>query len=101
MAPLLPPTSTDYNIALSKANVLRAIPDDNLLCAKIMLDKSSIDQFKELTYVLVREYKAIDGAYSQSDIRKDTMEKEMDKKLKDQDLHIAELSQNIKRLTTH
>ncbi|TID14672.1 hypothetical protein E2P81_ATG08627 [Venturia nashicola] len=107
MAPLLPPTNTDYNAILTKANILKAITDDNELCARIILDKSSIDRFKELTYILVREYKAVDGAYRQLDIGKDTMEKEKDKKIadlekviEDKDIHITEISESVRKMTS-
>ncbi|KAE9967074.1 hypothetical protein BLS_006576 [Venturia inaequalis] len=101
MAPLLPPTRTDYDTILNKANIFKAMTDDIMLSAKIMLDKSSIDQFKELTYVLVREYQAIDGAYRQLDIGKDSMEKEQDKKIADLEKNIADLKKNIGELKVH
>lgn len=107
MAPLLPPTLPDYNKALNKAEIFKAISDDNVLCARIILGNSNIDQFKELTYVLVREYKAIDGAYRQLDIGKDTIERDKNKEIADlretirqKDIHIADMSQQIRRLTS-
>lgn len=107
MAPLLPPTRTDYDTILNKANIFKAMTDDIMLSAKIMLDKSSIDQFKELTYVLVREYQAIDGAYRQLDIGKDSMEKENEKKIAaleknigELKVHIEEMSRSVKKLTS-
>ncbi|QDS74734.1 hypothetical protein FKW77_000928 [Venturia effusa] len=107
MAPLLPPTLTEYNMILNRANILKAIPDDNELCARIILDSSTTDDFKKLTYVLVREYKAVDGACRQLNIGKHTMEKAKDEKIadlekviKDKESHIGDLSRNILGLTS-
>lgn len=80
MAPLLAPTVPQCDANLNKANILKAISDDNELCARIILDTSTTDEFKKLIYVLVREYKAVDGACRQLDICKDTMERDKDKK---------------------
>lgn len=72
-----------------------------------MLDKANTDQLKELTYVLVREYKAIDGACRQLDIGKHTMDSEKNKKIadleeviKNKDSHVREISQGVLQRTS-
>jgi len=103
MAPLLPPTRNQYDLVLQQANSLKKIADDAELCARLMIDNSSTDHFKELTYVLVREYKVVDRAAVRFLEQKEELVKDgekKDKKIAELEAHMKDLSQQILKMTT-
>jgi hypothetical protein len=103
MAPLLPPTRTQYNIVLQRANSLKEISDDAELCARLIMDKSDIDYFKELAYVLVREHKVCEGVVGKLSEQREEWIKDgekKDKKIAGLEAHVKDLSQQVLKMTT-
>jgi hypothetical protein len=102
MAPLLPPTTTRYNTLKQKIKTLVATTDDALLSVRLIADLSSTKEFKEMSYVLVRELQLSEEAQTvigvenaEKTIRISELEKEMEKKEREYKEHIKDISRQI------